>query len=197
MKTVLVAHKKLALLAFATLSAAAIGAGTMFTGALFTDQQTNNATFTSGTISLDPTKIAALNLTTAAMMPGDNTTGLVEVKNTGTAQLRYAVSQTSTNPDTKALYSQLQVTVKTHDTTGNTCTTFDGTTLYAAATLGMSSNLVGDPTQGAQTGDRTLTAGSSDFLCFRVALPLAASNSVQGATTTTTFAFNAEQTANN
>lgn len=197
MKVILVAHKKLALLALAAMSAAAIGAGTLFTGALFTDQVTNNATFTSGTISLDPTKIAALNLTTTAMMPGDNTTGLVEVKNNGTAQLRYAVSQTSTNPDTKALYSQLQVTVKTHDTTGNTCTAFDGTSLYAAATLGASSNLVGDPTQGAQTGDRTLTAGSSDFLCFRVSLPLAAPNSVQGATTTTTFAFNAEQTANN
>jgi hypothetical protein len=192
-----VAHKKLLLIGLTALTVMSISAATMFSMALFTDQQTNQSTFTTGTIVLDSTKIAALDLTTSTMMPGDSTTGIVEVKNNGTAQLRYAVSQTSTNDDSKALYSELQMTVKTHDVAGNTCTAFDGTTLYAAATLGASGNLVGDPTQGAQTGDRTLAAGASDFLCFRMSLPIGAANSVQGATTTTTFSFDAEQTANN
>ena len=198
MNSAIMAHKKLLALGLTTVAAGSIAIGTMFSGAVFTDTQTNNnSTFTVGTIALDPTKIAALDMTTSAMMPGDDTTGLVEVKNIGTAQLRYAVSQTSTNPDTKALYSSLQITVKDHDTTGNTCTAFDGTSLYSTATLGSSSNLVGDPTQGADTGDRTLAAGASDYLCIRVGLPLSTGNSVQGASTVTTFSFAAEQTSNN
>jgi len=197
MKSKVSEHRKLIAIGLTALAAASLAIGTMFSGAIFTDQQTNNATFTTGTVALDPSKIAAMNLTTSGMMPGDSTTGMVEVNNAGTAQLRYAVSQTSTNPDTKALYSQLQVTVKMHDSTGNTCTAFDGTSLYATATLGASSNLVGDPAQGAQAGDRTLNSGASDFLCFRVSLPLSTSNAYQSATTTTTFTFAAEQTANN
>ena len=76
-------------------------------GAIFTDQQTDQSTFTTGTISLDAAKIAAMDLTIASMMPGDTQTSSVEVKNTGNAQLRYAVSQTSTNADTKNLRSVL------------------------------------------------------------------------------------------
>lgn len=193
---ILMAHKKLMALGLTTVAAGSLALGTMFSGALFTDQQTDSSTFTTGTIVLDATKISAMNLTTSAMMPGDATTSAVEVENTGTAELRYSVSQTSTNADTKALYSQLKIEVREHDTTGNTCTAFDGTSLHASAVLGASGNLVGDPTAGDQS-DRTLSAGSSDFLCFRMSLPLAASNSVQGATTTSTFTFAAEQTANN
>jgi hypothetical protein len=51
------------------------------------------------------------------------------------------------------------------------------------------------PTDG--TGDRTVAAGATDVLCIRVALPLATGETYQGATATTTFTFNAEQTANN
>ena len=58
-------------------------------------------------------------------------------------------------------------------------------------------NLVGDPTQGSQAGDRTLNATANEVLCFYVSLPLSAANSSQGASTTTTFTFDAEQTANN
>jgi predicted ribosomally synthesized peptide with SipW-like signal peptide len=197
MKFASLAHKKLFALGLTTVAAGSLAVGTMLSSALFTDTKTDDSTFTVGTILLDGTKITAMDLTTAAMMPGDATTGMVEVKNIGTAQLRYAVSQTCTTADSLALYSELQATVKDHDTTGNTCTAFDGTSLHAAAVLGASGNLVGDPTSGGQAGDRTLNAGASDFLCFRVALPLAASSSVQGATTTTTFSFAAEQTANN
>jgi hypothetical protein len=53
------------------------------------------------------------------------------------------------------------------------------------------------PTQGADTGDRTLAASADEDLCFNVELPSATGNSFQGLTTTATFAFAAEQTANN
>jgi hypothetical protein len=202
---ILVAHKKLAVLGLAALTAASIGAGTMFTGALFTDQQADQSTFTTGTISLDPTKIAAMDLTSTVMMPGDTKRSSVEVKNTGSAQLRYAVSQASTNTDTKDLRSSLNLAVRTADTgagtdfgtDGDYCDDATGTSLRASAAMGASGNLVGDPSQGAQSGDRALNAGSSEVLCFTVTLALSAPNSMQGATTTTTFTFDAEQTANN
>ena len=201
----LTAHKKLLALGLTTVTAGSLAIGTMFSGAWFTDQQTDQSTFTTGTISLDPTKIAAMDLTTSAMMPGDTKTSSVEVKDTGTAQLRYAVSQTSTNADAKDLRSQLLLVIKTEDTgTGNTfaedgnyCDDGTGTSLRASAAIGASGNLVGNPTQGAQTGDRTLNAGATEVLCFYASLPTSATNAVQGATTTTTFTFDAEQTANN
>ena len=58
-------------------------------------------------------------------------------------------------------------------------------------------NIFGDPTQGAQSGDRTLNAGASEVLCIQVSLPSSSGNTYQGITTTATFTFNAEQTANN
>jgi spore coat-associated protein N len=200
-----IAHKKLLVLGLTALTVTSISAATMFSLALFTDSKTDQSTFTTGTIVLDPTKIAAMDLTTTAMMPGDAVRSPVEVKNNGTAQLRYAVSQTSTDADTKDLRGQLLLVVRTADTGGGTdfatdtdyCDDATGTSLHASAAIGASSNLVGDPTQGSQTGDRTLAASASEVLCFYVSLPISATNAVQGATTTTTFTFAAEQTANN
>lgn len=189
-------------LALATVLSVTVG--TMFTGALFTDQQTDQSTFTTGTVKLDPAKIAAMDLTSTAMMPGDSKTGAVTVQNIGTAQLRYAVSQASTNADTLNLRDALNVVVKTEDTgagsyanDGDYCDDATGATLRASAAMGASGNLVGDPSQGAQAGDRTLIAGASEVLCFYVSLPMNTNNSYQGASTTTTFTFDAEQTANN
>ncbi len=42
-----------------------------------------------------------------------------------------------------------------------------------------------------------LAAGASDLFCVNVTLPLATTNASQGQTTTATFTFDAEQTANN
>src|SRR4051812_42738930 len=106
---ILMAHKKLLALGLTTVAAGSLAIGTMFSGAYFTDSQSDQSSFTTGTITLDAAKIAAMDLTSAAMMPGDTKTSSVEVKNTGTAQLRYAVSQTSTNPDTKDLRSSLNL----------------------------------------------------------------------------------------
>jgi|SRR5450759_264377 hypothetical protein len=101
------------------------------------------------------------------------------------------MTSASTNADAKGLMNQLTLTVKT---LGTSCALFDGTSLYTGA---LASAAVGDPTQGAQAGDRTLAAAGSESLCFRATLPLATGNAYQNATTTTTFTFQAEQTANN
>jgi predicted ribosomally synthesized peptide with SipW-like signal peptide len=185
---------------FALAALAAIGLGTgQMSLALFTDQETVPGTFSTGSIVLDDVKIDALTLTTGTMMPGDTVTDDVVVENDGTAQLRYAMSTTSTNPDAKGLRDVLTLTVKTVDVTtpGVPCDNFDGTNVLAATVLGAAGAAFGNPAAGAQAGDRVLNAAANETLCFRVALPSGTGNAYQSATTTTTFTFDAEQTASN
>ncbi|MBA2719381.1 MAG: hypothetical protein H0U52_09105 [Chloroflexi bacterium] len=179
------------------LAVVSIGAGQMSL-AVFSDQETVPATFSTGSIVLDDVKIDALVLTTASMMPGDSVTDDVVVENDGAAQLRYAVSAATTNPDTKDLRSQLTLAVRTIDVTTplTPCNDFDGTSLFSG-TLGATTTIVGDAAQGAQAGDRNLGAAANETLCFRVSLPLGTGNTYAGATAVTTFTFDAEQTASN
>jgi hypothetical protein len=175
--------------------------------AVFTDQDTVTGNlFATGTINLTTDKSSALVTMPSGMMPGDSTTGALVVANaSGSSALRYSITGTATNADTKVLKDALVLTVKTIDVTtpGTPCDDFDGTQIYAGDLDNDSPNtstpgkLVGDPAQGAQTGDRALAVDGSETLCFRVALPLAASDSVKSATTTGTFTFDSEQTVNN
>jgi predicted ribosomally synthesized peptide with SipW-like signal peptide len=186
------------LLLLAVLAAVGIGAA-QFSLAIFTDTETVDGVFSAGSIDLDGVKIDALTLSTGALMPGDVITDDVVVENVGTAQLRYAMTTSSTNPDTKLLRDALSLTVKTIDviTPGTPCDNFDGTSVLAATVLGSNTAKFGDVTSGAQAGDRVLNAAASETLCFRVTLPGGTGNAYQSATTTTTFSFVAEQTANN
>src|SRR5687767_4514223 len=184
---------KIFALGLTTVAVTTMTVGTMLSMALFTDTETDDSTFTTGTIILDATKIDTMDLTVTALMPGDSISSGVTVENDGTAELRYAVSQTST---AAPLAAQLLLVIREDDADGG-CDDADGTIIRASAALGTSGNLVGNPTQGAQAGDRTLAAEASEELCFYVSLPLAADNTAQGLTTTTTFTFAAEQTANN
>ncbi len=93
---------------------------------------------------------------------------------------------------TTALGTALQLTVKTQ---GTSCAAFDGTTIVNGVALNGAA--IGNPAQGAQAGDRTLAAASNEVLCFRVILPIASGNTLQGLTSAVTFTFDAEQTANN
>jgi hypothetical protein len=167
--------------------------------ALFTDQESVAAAFSSGTVALDDVKIDSLTLTTSGLVPGDTVTDAVEVENDGSVDLRYALSTATTDPDGKALRDVLVLTIKAADVTtpGVPCDDFDGPTLAAATAFGASGAGFGDASQGADPGDRTLAGGANEVLCVRVALPLATGDAYQAATATTTFTFDAEQTANN
>jgi predicted ribosomally synthesized peptide with SipW-like signal peptide len=165
--------------------------------AIFTDSQDVDANvFSAGTLDISTAPTTAL-VTYSAMAPGDSTGGQsLTVTNAGTLDLRYAVTMTADNTDTLGLYAELDLTIREE---GTDCTTFDGTVLYGPdLPFLLTGDLIGDPTQGAQAGDRTLTTASpSEVLCFKVDLPLAAPDSVQGASTTAVFTFAAEQTDNN
>ena len=161
--------------------------------AVFTDQELNAAnTFTVGTLILDDSPDSAF-ITYAAMAPGDVTIQQLTLTNNGTMELRYAMTTSATNVDTLNLRDQLQLTLRTK--TANPCSSEDGVILYAAALL--SGGFFGSAAQGADAGDRVLAATISEDLCFKVELPLATGSAFQGATTTATFTFDAEQTANN
>jgi spore coat-associated protein N len=166
--------------------------------AVFSDQETVPATFSTGSIILDDVQIDGLTLSISPLMPGDTITDDVVVENDGTAQLRYSISTATTNPDTKLLRDALTLSVRTIDVTtpGTPCDNFDGTSLYSAV-LGAGSAAVGNPAAGAQAGDRVLNGLSNETLCFRIQLPLATGNAYSAATAVTTFTFDAEQTANN
>ena len=165
--------------------------------ALFTDSAsvTNNA-FTTGGVDISTSPTTAL-VTFSSMMPGDQVTAPLTVSNPGTAQFRYAVTSTTTE---NTLAGQLDMTIKSGVTT---CTnggfSASGTTVYATGDLGSTTgvNVVGNPAQGAHAGDRTLNASANEILCVNVTLPLSTGNTLQNLSSTATFAFNAEQTANN
>jgi predicted ribosomally synthesized peptide with SipW-like signal peptide len=168
--------------------------------ALFTDQKVvDDNLFTSGTVVLDtdPTDVV---VTFSNMAPGDEFTAPITVTNNGTLQLRYSVKSAATDVDDKHLNGQLDMTIKTGVTD---CSSAgfgtDGSAIYGAADLGSTSgiNVIGDPTQGNQLGDRTLSASGSEVLCMNVKLPLSTGDAFQGAATTATYTFAAEQTKNN
>ena len=164
--------------------------------AIWTDSADVDANvFTTGSIDISTNPITEV-VTYSDMAPGDSTGGQsLTVSNAGTLDLRYAVTMTATDTDAKHLYAELDLTIREE---GTDCTTFDGAVLYGPTLpFLLSGNLIGNPAQGEDTGDRLLAASADEVICFKVDLPLTAPDSVQDATTTAVFTFEAEQTDNN
>lgn len=170
---------------------------TLATGAVFTDTQSvGSNTFSTGTVDVSTSPASAV-VTYSGMAPGDKVTNPITVSNAGSLQLRYAVKSTTTED---VLAAQLDMTIKSGVTA---CTNAgfgaDGTVLYGPGDLGSTTgvNAIGDPTQGAQAGDRALNASTNEGLCIQVSLPLSTGNPFQNLTTTATLDFVGEQTVNN
>ena len=175
------------------------GIGTFGAFSIFTSTATNPSnTFSTGSVAISTSPASAF-ITFNDMMPGDVTTQPLVVSNDGSLQLRYAISSAATNTDSKGLKDQLVLTTNTIDVTtpGTPCDDFDGTQLYTGDLDGTTGALVGSNAQGADTGDRTLDSSTTETLCFRVELPSSTGNAYNGASTTATFTFDAEQTVNN
>jgi hypothetical protein len=131
----------------------------------------------------------------SAVAPGDRVTAPIRLSNDGTMPYRYSVTSTATNADSKALAGQLDLTIKAGVTTcSDRGFATDGTVLYGPAKLGSVAgvDVIGDPTQGFQMGDRTLDATETEALCMQVVLPPRTRNAFQGASTTATATFYAE-----
>ncbi len=174
-------------------------AGGMFTIAslaLFTDSESvAGNTIGTGTIDLTASPASAV-LTASNMAPGDQVTAPVTVTNDGSLEFRYAISSVTTE---NALAADLVLTVKRDVTTCNDANwATDGTDLYSGV-LGTTGGtaVIGSSAQGNNNGDRVLAAAADETLCFNVTLPLSTGNSAEGLSTTATFTFDGEQTANN
>ncbi len=171
--------------------------GHLMTGSTFTDTQSvASNTFVTGTLDISGSATSTL-ITFNNMSPGDKVTNPSTVNNNGSLELRYAVKSTTTE---NTLAAQLDMIIKTGVTACTNAGFYtDGTVLYGVGDLGSSTgiNLIGNPAQGAHSGDRILAASSSEVLCFQVSLPSSTSDAFQGLTTTATLDLIAEQTTNN
>ena len=171
---------------FFAMSVATITIGV--TGAIFTDTESVSAnTFTTGTLDIATTPTTAA-ITFSDMAPGDVVTSNLNISNDGSLELRYAMVSTTTED---VLAAALDLTIKVGVTT---CTTAgfgtDGTIIYGPLDIGQ--------VAGVNVISARVLAGAADEdLCIQVSLPLATGNTSQGVTTTATFDFSAEQTANN
>mgnify|MGYP001239080626 CR=1 FL=1 len=169
--------------------------------ALFTDTATNpDNSFTTGTVDLAIDPATAIMFTVTNMAPGDVQYSGIQMTNSGSLQLRYAM--TTTDDDTSTLDEQLDLTIDvvTEDGADNIWYTSDDVVgeanVYGADGV-LATAAIGNTTQGAQAGDRTLAASGSERLRFKVTLPLSTGDAYQGTTCTVAFVFDAEQTANN
>ena len=173
---------------------------TAATGAIFTDTQSVGANvFSTGTVSISSSPTSAA-IALSGMAPGDSVTSPITVTNNGSLELRYAIQSTTTE---NTLAAQLDMTIwdeAEEGDGGTTCnSTPPGTKLYGPADLGntVAINVVGDPAQGSQSGDRVLAASANEVLCIQVSLPLGTGNTFQNLSSTATLDFIGEQTANN
>jgi spore coat-associated protein N len=166
-------------------SLATVGAGAMSL-AVFTNSTDASGDWTTGSITLGVSPNPVFHVT--GILPGDSGQQTLVVSNTGSGDLRYAMTSTSDNADGLGLAAQMQMTI-----TDEACGT-PGTTLYTGSLDGA---FFGNPAQGADLNDQTVTVGNSQSLCFAWSFPLASDTTYQGATTTTTFSFDAEQTLHN
>lgn len=156
----------------------------------------------AGTIALRAEELHGLTLRSEGMMPGDSVTGAVELRNDGDGELRYSVTTSTADGanDLAALSTVLAVTVRTVDAdAGNDdpCDDRSGAIIREGAVLDSTGRLIGDVSAGDDRGDRTLAGGTGETLCFTVELPLTAGNDFQGTSSTVSFGFASEATANN
>jgi len=154
--------------------------------ALTTSTASLGNAFTAGTLHISDTVAAGTTLSMDNLIGGDNLDAEIDVANTGSLSLLY--SMTSSVTGSSALASTLQLTVRAKTT--NACASRDGTVLYTGA---VSAAAIGDPTHGLQPGDRTLSGGASEALCFTIELPSTVTASVAASSATATFTFSAEQ----
>lgn len=168
-----------------------VGLGATGTYAYWTDTvSVTGTTISTGTIDLKVnnadtvTDFTTMNVTT--MVPGDSTAGVVTVKNSGTAPLKYYVDSSPSNADGKGLGAALTVKVTGDSATSGSgrAVTCAGAALTPSAT-GFTASLL-----GSAASPRLLAPGASETVCIQATLPTNAASSLQAATTNITFTFN-------
>lgn len=178
--------KKIRVIAALGTLSGAVWAGTFAT---FTDSATGTSTFSTGTVDLtlagDTTDAYAFStLSFSNMKPGDVKYAPLTVANPGSLSFTYTMATSATNADTKNLGTTLVAGVKT----AATCDAA-GYALVASTVVVAEGSLATRSISPA----RTLAPAANEILCFKVDLPSATGDALQGASTTATFTFSATQ----
>ena len=142
--------------------------------------------FSAGTVHISDSVAAGTTLSMGDLLAGDDFDAQLDISNSGSLALVY--SATSLVSGDSGLATALQLTVRAKST--QPCSARDGSVLYTGS---LASAALGDPTHGVQPGDRSLTHGTSESLCFTVALPTTVTSTVAGKSVSATFTFDAEQ----
>jgi hypothetical protein len=146
----------------------------------------NSASFTPATVTLTTNnetgadEYTALNLTN--VIPGASLYTGLTVANTGSGDFRYSMSTTASG--NAQLASSVRISIATVPAGACNSSAFSGGTVLFSEARGLPS---------ASIGIRPLAAGSSEYLCFHVRLPLGVPNSLQGDSAQATFNFTAQQ----
>lgn len=189
-----------------------VGATSLTTSALFTDNDTVQAGIMSGTVDVT-SGIGTFDFPAEGLAPGGATVAPITVSNDGSLALRYAVRYSAvagtpgtTDPDletpaaTGSLQDVLSLSLYALDAAACTVQGTAAATPIASTGFGLAgtdSALLGDVAQGAQEGDRALAALTGEPLCARVDFDPAAGNEYQNTASDITIRFVAEQTVNN
>jgi predicted ribosomally synthesized peptide with SipW-like signal peptide len=153
--------------------------------AAFTDEVDVTSSFSTGSVVIRANDqsgtVAFTSLSTSGMTPGAVTYAPLRISNGGTADFDYAMA--SAVGGSTALADELTIGVKL--VAGGTC----DATAYDASSTALHAEAAG--LGDAAFAARPLAVGTSEHLCFKVALPPGASNALQGLTTDATFTFTA------
>jgi spore coat-associated protein N len=189
---------------------AAIGATTLTTSAIFTDEDATSASIQTGNVSLTLSGTTPFQFTPQDLAPGSSTFVPVTVTNDGSLELRYSISYFASpgtgGTGTGNLSDVLELRMYAVDAASCTLAGTNGVTTINTSggavsnwPLSPGAPLVGNPGVGPNTGDRTLPSGigNTESLCARVDFPLSAGNEYQDTSVTLNLVFNSEQTLNN
>jgi len=146
--------------------------------------------FSAGTLHIGKSLASGTTLTMSNLLAGDSFDAQLDVANSGSLDLIYALTTTWTGSDSLASTVQLTIRVKTPAVACSDPVGSVGTILYSGD---MASAEVGNPLHGQDAGDRALAASTTESLCFRIVLPAAAPASLSNTNVAPTFVFSAEQ----
>jgi len=172
-------------------------AGFAFSSAYFSSTDTTDFTqLTAGTIVISSTPATATwSGAYSNLLPGASATADVNVANTGTAGLAFAIAGTA-SVNTAGFDSALGLKIYNglcSSLNFNTATPLNSATTFA--TVASTTDIVGSSAPYTQTGDIYLAATSNKDLCVRVTFVNSGSpqNALQGATANLSLDFNATQ----
>lgn len=177
---------------------ASAGLATLASNALFTDSDSFSESFTAGSVKLNANDSVSQAINLDNLAPGDVSYHGMEIVNAGSLDLRYSLAASSVDGAVTGLGAALQTGVKVI-ASADACnaTTYGASVTTAYAKANLSALGFGSSAAGAQAGDRSLTVGAGEKLCFLFDLPSTTGNALQESSTTVTFTFSSEQTKNN